>query len=343
MQNDSKRIIYLDLLRIIATFMVIILHIAGGPWQSLPIHSINWQAANIYDSIVRCSVPLFVMISGALFLDPNKNITIKQIFSKYISRLVIAFLFWQIIYCSYYFFTVSTDIKSIIILFVTGYYHLWFLYMICGLYLITPILRKITEDEKITKYFLILALFFNSIIPLLLKIPILSYFNTPFNNIVYHLTLGYSSYYVLGYYLSKKDLSKKQRKIIYGCSLLGFITVILGTIMLSNYNNKADELLFATSYLPVVLESIGLFVLVKYSKNCFTNKTKQLIFNLSKYSFGIYLSHALVIDLLSNLKINVYFANLFITIPLLALLIFIISLIISFILNKIPIIKKYIV
>ena len=74
MENSKNRIVYADLLRIIATFAVIVLHVSVSKWYESPIREYNWQMFNIYDSLVRWSVPVFVMISGMFFLNPNKEI-----------------------------------------------------------------------------------------------------------------------------------------------------------------------------------------------------------------------------------------------------------------------------
>ena len=76
--KPSQRIVYLDLLRLMATLAVIFLHGATSEFY-LPHSSMNWYIAATEDSIVRWCVPVFVMISGALFLNPNKEITYREI------------------------------------------------------------------------------------------------------------------------------------------------------------------------------------------------------------------------------------------------------------------------
>ena len=92
MEKSNTRIIYADLLRIIATFAVIILHVSAAKLNELQITDYNWQISNIYDSLVRWSVPVFVMLSGMFFLDPNKEIDFNKLFSKYILRIFLAII-----------------------------------------------------------------------------------------------------------------------------------------------------------------------------------------------------------------------------------------------------------
>ena len=65
----KERIIYFDYLRVLATMAVIFLHVAAQNWYNTDINTLNWHVFNIYDSIVRWGVPIFIMISGALFLE----------------------------------------------------------------------------------------------------------------------------------------------------------------------------------------------------------------------------------------------------------------------------------
>ena len=97
---ESQRIIAFDVMRIISIFAVILLHYSSQRFYiSFP--SSEWEIRNIYDSMVRWGVPVFVMISGALFLDSNKKLSIKRLFTKNILRIICAFLFWSFIYLLY--------------------------------------------------------------------------------------------------------------------------------------------------------------------------------------------------------------------------------------------------
>lgn len=123
----------------------------------------EWNMMNFYDSISRWGVPILVMISGSLFL--SRDISLERLYKKNILKLVIVFIIWSLCYSSIFNIIVSYSLKNFISAFIKGHYHLWFLYMIIGLYMITPFLRKIIEDERMTRYFLLLAFVFSVIIP----------------------------------------------------------------------------------------------------------------------------------------------------------------------------------
>ena len=233
---------------------------------------------------------------------------------------------------------------------------MWFLFMIIGLYVVTPILRKITENKKITEYFLLAGLIFTFLIPRTLvflkcaDIPhtasLLESLNAVYSDIHFHLTAGYTFYYVLGLYLAKYDISAGKRRIAYLLSILGFIATAALTDWYSVKIGKASEIFYSYFSIGVMLMSAGLFLFAKYvlSKIQFGKKGEKILLRMSKCTFGVYLVHVLVImkfkDWLGLTTLTVH--------PVLSVLIivfgaFLVSYILSAILNRIPVLKKYIV
>ena len=162
-QTQPQRIAYFDVLRILATFAVIVLHLSAQHWADTDVYSRAWQAFNLYDSAVRWAVPVFVMISGALFLSGSQSI--GHILKKNVSRLVTAFIFWSALYAVFMVNFEGCPTNLILQQFLNGHYHMWFLFMIVGLYLIVPFLRPIVRDEKLLRYFLLLTLIFTFLLP----------------------------------------------------------------------------------------------------------------------------------------------------------------------------------
>ena len=87
MSNNSvvKRTDYFDYLRLIATCMVLTVHVTGQGWYKASVYSFDWNVLNFFNSFGRCSVAIFVMISGALFLEGNHSI--EKILKKYVLSL----------------------------------------------------------------------------------------------------------------------------------------------------------------------------------------------------------------------------------------------------------------
>ena len=129
-----KRIEYFDWLRILCCFSVIVIHVSAQKWNSSQIISHEWKIFNFYNSIARFGVPIFFMISGALFLE--KNISFGIMLKKYIKNIYIKLLFWSFFYSLREKIIHKNNYKNTLIIFLNGHYHLWFLFRICGLHLI---------------------------------------------------------------------------------------------------------------------------------------------------------------------------------------------------------------
>jgi len=358
---NNNRILYLDVARILAVASMVMLHVPVD-WPPPLVPSSEWQAVNVYTSLTRFCVPLFVMISGALFLQPDKAISLKRLYGKNILRLVTAFIFWSIIYAAlttYWPLNVpktapASGIKALAAFahkVASGHAHMWFLYMIVGLYMIVPFLKKITADKKLTEYFLLLAFVFALVVPGLSTIPALA---EPLKTAVgeqrmnFYFVMGYSFYFVGGFYLHHYTLSPAKK---YGVYLLGG-TSLLFTFFMSNYISiragRRIDLWYGNLLPQTAMTTLAIFIFLRdnVSKIQFREKTVEHILTASKYSFGIYLVHALFLYVCTAYKIDrVLTPNVhaIITIPLYAVIVFACCYATSAILNRIPILNRYIV
>lgn len=137
------RLYWADLCRVIAIFAVILLHVSAKYFYDMtPLD--NWLISNFIDSSVRFCVPLFVMLSGALLLvRPFNSETEISSLIKRCLKVALPFIVWSIIYL---FETGNTNFLSV--LYKPSRYHLWFCYMILGLYLFYPLLKGAYELIK---------------------------------------------------------------------------------------------------------------------------------------------------------------------------------------------------
>lgn len=340
----NKRLVYVDLLRITAAFSVVLLHVAAGNWGNAALGTYEWNVFNFYDSLVRFGVPIFVMISGMFLLNPDKSISYKDIYSKYILKIIIAFISWSLLYAlytnvsNYDEFNREAFIKS----FIFGHYHLWYLYMIVGLYIITPLLRKIAADKKATEYFLLLSVIFTSVLPMTIKIFNLADLDLFIKKFELHFIVGYAGYYIGGYYLSRYELNKNKRNIIYISGVLGVICTYVFTDILSLQTGKADSTLYSYFSPNVMIAGIALFVFFKYeiSKIKFRQSAVKIINTLSECSFRIYLVHDFFIMLIAKKGISTLNYNPAWSVPVVATAVFTGSLAVSYIIGKTPLLKR---
>lgn len=340
--TNFERKYYLDILRIIATFAVVAIHISSS---SIDINSTNdWKYNVLFNNIQQWAVPVFFMISGALFLNKDYKLDIKKLYCKNIFRLLTSYCSWILIYSCYYYF-IKGENTMITNIFNDGkYYHLWYLPVCITIYMFIPVLRKISQDRNITKYVLIILFLTQSLIPTLvrLNIPYIGYLKIVYDRFYFSGNIFiYIGYFLLGYYISQIRSSNKVRAIIYIFGILSVISSFFLTI--DTISSKLEKATFIENFcVNIFVEAIAVFVLVKH---IFENKRinpipSKMIVALSKYTFGAYLVHLLIINVISNIFVPPY--NVWSTIVL-SVVVFIISIIISAILNHIPLIKKYIV
>ena len=152
--NEGGRLAYAELLRVVAMLAVIVLHVSGGWLESLPVGTTDWHALNMWDSLCRWCVPVFVMCSGMFLLDPQKALSWPSLFLRYILRMVTALLFWGAAYRLLYELAAGTlspaSLPRVLYAVILGNTetHLWYLTMTIGLYLLTPLLRAFVRGAK---------------------------------------------------------------------------------------------------------------------------------------------------------------------------------------------------
>ncbi len=349
----DKRLVHYDLVRVIAIFAVIVVHTSGTLYRvTAPITSFNWQVSNIYSTSGKFSICIFMMVSGMLFLNPKKDITIKALYRKNILRIVSAFIFWSVAYALFGLWVKiqmngfsDGYMHSFFIDVVNGNYHMWFCYMIIGIYMIVPFLRLISGNENLMKYYLILSIIFVSIIPVLQQLP--DSVSVPVTIVVTQLklnfVLGWVGIFILGYYLSYCNITKKAEVIIYILGTLSLILTIILNSLLSVRNNQNYEGLYELTNINILLTAMAVFIYFRLhvSKVEFSERSKKFILLLSECSFGVYFVHVFIIILFQQYALAQKLFNAVIAVPVLSAGVFIFSTILIYFFRKIPFARDY--
>ena len=346
--NDS-RIYYFDYLRIICSFLVILIHVSSQYYYRFDINSYEFKIAYYYNGFSRFSVPNFFMISGALFL--NKDLSFKIIFNKYIKRIIIHILLWSIIYAFININLKELNIKKKFFEIINGPYHLWYLYATIGLYILIPFTRRICQNKDLLKSFIN----FNFIILFIIPnyIYIISYYSIEISNILnvinsklnFYILSVNNFYFIFGYYLHMKNAINKEFKItIY---ILGLISIIFSTKISYDFAfiKKKKIIHFSHTFFNIFFTSISIFIFFKnYFNKLKTNNIIDIIIQyISQLTFGIYLIHPLIIQTMKDLNIFYLQINIIFLIPFITLFIFILSLIFIIVLKNIPKIGKLLI
>ena len=289
-------------------FGVIIIHTSADvitEWGRFP--DSWWWAANLYDSLVRGCVPVFVMLSGALLLGKQEDY--KSFFLKRFQRIAIPFAAWILIYLIWKKLFIQTDLTFPEAMSQAAgdrvHFHLWFLYMITGLYLITPVIRIVTQHASRLDLSWFLALWFtvSSLLPFVEKaVPLLG---GPEINIALPIPSveGFVGYFLLGHFLHR--YSKPSWIIAAAGFWLGsLLFCISGTFSFTARLHSYQKLFYENLAPNVVLYTASFFVLLKHLKvtqgESFSPLLKNLVLNLSRASFGIYLVHPIILEALAS-------------------------------------------
>lgn len=354
---SEKRLVYPDILRIIAIFAVIVIHATANILTACPSGTAVWQQTNILSAAARFAVPVFFMVSGIFFLDPERDVSVKKIFSKSLPRLIVALILWSLLYEVYPAFTAwlktgKFDFSVIVlglkkILYGNEHFHLYFIYLIAGLYLITPILRVFTKNatRRQTEYFLLLFFLCSGVIPTLLKFAPFSSFARVFIQMDIRMVTGYVGYFLAGHYFSKYVLSKRNKIILYVLGIAAASAACIGTSYLSASQIMPDVSLYEGLSPFSMIYSAAVFVFVKNLRclNALSEKTSKRIAWVSKTTFGIYLMHDFLNMALRSFDISLINYPPFIAVPVYSLASFLLCMLISAMLLKIPVVRRWIV
>ena len=336
----------LDIIKTVAIITVLMTHISASFVILFPVSSPEFIWGNIIDSLSRIGVPLFVMVSGALFLDEDKPFDAKSFFRKHLLKMVVLLVIWSIVYGIFYSMVSGVSILDYIFNFAgTLYPHIWYMYMIIGLYLITPVLRLFVkrENSKYILYFIILSVCGN-FIPSFLGIfkNIFGFTVANYSSRLYlNFASGYTTYFLLGWYITNVDIKKKAKNILIALGGMGLILMIVLTQAFessipASYQFTYDSL----SILPFVY-SLGSFLLLYRKEN--TKKNRKVFHFISKYTFGIYMLHIIFLEIFMN-YILPYSPSTFITPLLYMVLLFVVigaaSVLFSYLIEKVPYVRK---
>lgn len=337
MQRDTR----LDLIKAIAIFGVLLIHICG---YEAPIASFHWLGSVFWRTLFAAAVPLFLMCSGALLNAPTHPMPLKKLYLKNILRILVAGLFWAFLYKLYYLLCADTITGAALwqavkeTLLFQHEFHLYYIQMILLVYVCLPMTRLFAQHASRREFIYALGVWFavGILLPTFSGIWPLTLLGGVANmwwlNIVY-ASVGYA---LLGYYLLRYPLTKLPAFVFLVLGIaITFGTTVIGSVV---YGQLYTRFLEGMS-VGICFLAIGIF------SCCLLVKSVSGIFvYISKASFLVYLSHMFVIYFLRGvLHFTVYsFASLF-SAPTIAILTLAVCLLLYFILSKIPFVKKWLI
>lgn len=339
-QSVNKPIFFIDFLRCSAAFAVVIIHVLG-PFRKLygDIPESEWLAAITFNSLTRWAVPIFMMITGALLLSPKTPFCYDHYLKKRLKKVVIPFIAWTFIYALVGSLPVHLeqwnieDFLTIIVASPTDptWYHLWFFYDFIPLYILLPFLYLLLVKLPREHIKLLLLAYL-----LLFSMKWLGVKSVILINIVL-----YSGYLVLGWFLVQRDNSKIFNPlIIAGCSMLALN--IWGTWYIADTQGRYSSFYMGYKSLNTAVIAAMIFVAAQQYAEKISGQLRRFITYASRYSFGIFLIHPLILLPVRNLDNGLYlfWGSNWLAIPAISVIVFILSLLATIVFVKIPGIRQ---
>ncbi|MDR1325710.1 MAG: acyltransferase family protein, partial [Treponema sp.] len=336
--NRQQATGYLNVLRVYACIAVIVFHVFSND-SSLT--EFEKYICVILNNIWLWHVPSFVMISGVLFLDKEKEISVSKIYKKYVFRIVLAlvifglpFAFMELFFNAHYQFNIEQIGTAIINVFQGKLWdHMWYLYMIIGLYILLPLFKIFVNfaGKKALEYVIIILFIFTSVIPTLQNIfPYKLGSYIPINSV-------FVLYLLLGHYIHQYDV-RINNKLLFLTSLLYLLYMALISLN-KNFINGTNIIGLNGNISPLVV-MITLCVFCFIRQNISSNKIYDFV---SQQVFGMYLIHPLFLNMFFKfIKFTPEKYPLILVVICITVTTVIFSFLFSIIARKIKIIKKYV-
>ncbi len=309
--NHQTKLFWINCIKVFATLLVVMQHSISYEWvRLLKTGGSSWNIINLVFMLTKIGVPVFIMCSGMGMLQKKRSI--KSIYLNNSKKLILLYVAWMLVFGVVDMYdliaselaTPGTIINVFLKAVLFGKYHTWFIITLLGLYAITPLLYEIAKNKVLLKYFLLLSIIFTIILPYAGKIEALSRVNTVIQNANMHFVLGYSLYFMMGYYLSSVELNKT-RKLI---TCLIFIFSATAALVLSCHQRASIEADCQTIYNEFSLlgffmnTSFFLLFRILFEAAKPASVMEQVIAILSTCGIGIYLFHPLILFLVEDIQ-----------------------------------------
>ncbi|ORX75575.1 hypothetical protein BCR32DRAFT_271829 [Anaeromyces robustus] len=369
-KKKTERVYWIDCLRVFASMLVVYIHCTGVDLKPMEFQSYNWKALFFLNSLPRPCVPLFIMISGIFFLNPERPLPLSKLYGKNITHIFKSFVFWSIYYNLFDMYVINFNetqydvnsqlIKDTVHYMVLGTGHLWYLTFVMGLYITTPIFRAVCKDRSTAWYTYILCVLVSQFFPTFFDMvdtyspesfslfkDLIGYFKEFIEYLRLYPAWGFSNYYILGYLLTSTKINK--RIYIYLIYLIGLISIAFTVVLRFTSSAKLGyetNVFGEYNCFNVALSTLGIFTFFQYTVDHWMNSLKKsklfmvILLTLSDCSYGIYLVHMTVYHFFYRF-FNFHpqtFDPLFCA-PIYSAIVFIISFIIIYLMRKIPFLK----
>lgn len=332
----------IDLIKTVAVCCIVCIHACSAGYGA-EVGSFDWLSTLFWGSVTRAGVPLFLMCSGALMLDPFRELSLKKLYGKNILRLLAALFFWAALYGVYDLAAAGNlngpalrHLAKELLLF-RHKTHLYYMHIILLVYACLPVTRLFikTATRRQVLYFLALWLALGILHPTLRPwwpFSLLSGIPVQWGMNLTWCAVGYG---VLGWYLQTADF--KRRWPWLPAAVIGAAAVFCGTWYFSRKAGALYEGFLGGNHLAVCLLAVGIYALCRGAQ-----PGKWAAF-VSKGSFCVYLSHMFFLYLFKKLSFTAISLPPLAGVPLLTAAVLGCSLLLYLILSRIPFVNRWLI
>ncbi len=341
-----------DAAKTVAIFGTLLIHASANGGFGGEVGSFGWTASLFWGSVLRCAVPVFFLCSGALLLPPEKNVTVRSVWTKYIPRILIALLFWAAMYEAYDLALTwhrtgvleSAALRQAVKNFLLFQHksHLYYLHIILLVYAVLPLTRLLTAraDGRLLRYGLLLWAVLGIVLPTVRMFPPLSLIQGIPAQYPINLTWAAVGYGVLGYVLRERGAERRPRFYVL-LYLAGFALTFLGTLEMSISQDKLYTAFLQGTSPGVCLEAAGVY---GFCVSVFADrKPYRLTETVSRASFCIYLVHLFFLENLTEHGFSAAVLPSVWVVPALTMTVFALSFAVWLVLRQIPVVNHYLI
>lgn len=349
-----NRSLFLDKLRVAATCAVVLLHTVTGVMDTTDMskYSLEKIVFLVALDLITWCVPIFVLISGYLFLNPAKEISFRQMLTKYCRRILLALFLFGVPYACLELIAVERTFRvgmlgEAVLMVCRGktWSHMWYLYMILLLYLVTPALKWLLKRMPRTILYGVLAflLLGSSILPFVKKLFELEALVVLPDGGIYFF------YYLCGYlFASAKGNAAKEsgkRKVLSRIAFAVLFGLFGGMVCSRLFGNYSVQM--AYNY-PFTVAASLLLMWLAWSREHGRDLNKEakgrdLLGRMSGLCFTIYLIHPVFLNVFYKfLHITLLDFPIWFSLPGIFLVVLVLSLIVAWLLYQIPIMRKWV-
>lgn len=293
----QERVLYFDVLNVVAGFGVVVMHFNGLVHSFEP--TFDWAQSLLFNCLFYWAVPAFLMLSGATLLDYRDRYTTREFLVRRALRVLVPFVAWSLIALVWKVLTAQMEPpvgpRSLLDLVfnskIIDVY--WYFIPLMVVYLCLPVLSLLREQRRALWYLVAVGATLNYAAPLLFAA-----IGVPWNvQAELPLAGGLLIYPVLGYLLRDEPLGRRERLAIYILGLVGLLARFVHTAVASYAEGTLVTLTWEYDNLPCLLQSAAVFVLfrqVRWGRVLSTEQSQRTLKSVAGCTFGIYLTHMFV-------------------------------------------------